>query len=419
MKIESKEKLLLSVIIPSYNEGRTICKVLEKSLQVEFHDRVALQLIVIDDCSSDNTEKLVRSFKQSHSLTNSQLMYRKLDRNRGKGYAVRQGIEMSTGDFIVIQDADLEYDPNDWPSLIKPLLDGECKVVYGSRILGKNAYSYRSYYYGGRFISWVTTFLFGTLITDEPTCYKMFDARLLKSIPLKVNRFGFCPEVTSKILARGYKIKELPIRYSPRSRDEGKKIKWKDGIEAILILLKYSLFEEKQIDNQKKTVSAYASSALRAVMVLAVLVILIGSVLTTEKAEKYRWISAVLSENSKVAKDYQNLSDEDKLYFKLGYDFTLIDNVKKVTPPNSVLLWPTSEQFEKDRKFQHAISNRVWLTRFLYPRRVVFGNETMSSYAGRITHVLIVNGEVAGNVPLPLPEGQELPKFSVVPVASY
>lgn len=405
---------VLSVIIPSYNEGGTICLILNKILAVELPYSMTVQIVVVDDGSSDDTEGVIRRFVESHSLSASQLMYCKLDRNRGKGYAVRKGIEMATGNYIIIQDADLEYDPADWPSLLQPLLDGECKVVYGSRVLGKNVYKYKSFYYGGRFISWVTTFLFGTHITDEATCYKLFDAKLLKSIPLKVNRFGFCPEVTSKILSRGYQIKELPIRYYPRTKDEGKKIKWKDGVDAILILLKYRLFEENSIDNPKKKTSAYAFSFLRGLGVLAVIVAIICYFMTKDYSDGYRQITQMMSDNMKCIKEYKNESYDNRLYMKLGKDYEFIRFIRNSTPSNAVLLWPSSEQFHIGEKFQQAISNRVWVTRFLYPRRVVMAEEIeRSPWARKVTHIVIVNGEIAGNIPFP--EGQEIPEFAVLP----
>ena len=207
----------LSVIIPAYNEAGTI--------------------------SADDTEQEVE--KAQTQYADACIRYLRLPANRGKGYAVRQGIACSTGDVIIIQDADLEYDPDDYRVLLEPILSGEYRVVYGSRLLGgDNKPIYRTFYWGGRLVSFVTSLLFSLKITDEPTCYKMFDASLLKSIPLVCDRFGFCPEVTAKVLRRGYKIKEVPIRYYPRSRQEGKKIKWHDGVEAIGILLKYR-FNEK------------------------------------------------------------------------------------------------------------------------------------------------------------------------------
>lgn len=231
-------KRKLSIVIPSYNETETIAQILEKIIQVKLPHSVQKELLVIDDCSIDDTCRKVG--KMIELYPDTPIQYIKLEENKGKGHAVQVGIEHATGEVIIIQDADLEYDPNDYPILLQPILSGEYKVVYGSRVLNKkNKYSYQSFYWGGRLISFMTSLLFSQKITDEPTCYKMFDASLLKSIPLSSQRFGFCPEVTAKILRRGYRIKEIPISYYPRSKKEGKKIKWSDGIEAVYILIKY------------------------------------------------------------------------------------------------------------------------------------------------------------------------------------
>ncbi len=228
----------LSIIIPAYNEAKTIIQLLEKIVRIELPENIQKEILVINDCSTDDTkEKLDEAIKL---YSNACIKSISTDKNRGKGYAVKIGISKSTGDVIIIQDADLEYDPNDYSALLMPILSGEYNIVYGSRLLNKkNQYSYLSFYWGGRLVSLITSLLFGQKITDEPTCYKMFDATILKSIPLTSKGFGFCPEVTAKILNRGYKIKEVPINYHPRSKKEGKKIKWRDGIEAIYILFKY------------------------------------------------------------------------------------------------------------------------------------------------------------------------------------
>lgn len=213
---------------------------------------ISKEIIVIDDCSTDQTPDKIKAFTQSHPDIN--LKYIRHAKNRGKGFALRTGIAAATGDIIIIQDADLEYDPEDYATMLPYIVSGDYKVVYGSRILNRrNTYSYRKFYWGGKLISLVTSILFFTKITDEPTCYKMFDATLLKSIPLSSDGFGFCPEVTAKILRRGYKIKEVPIRYYPRSVEEGKKIKWQDGLAAIAILFRHRFFinhaeNEKSID---------------------------------------------------------------------------------------------------------------------------------------------------------------------------
>ncbi|MDO4162923.1 MAG: glycosyltransferase family 2 protein [Bacteroides sp.] len=228
----------LSVIIPCYNEANTIGILLEKIIHVNLPNGVELEVIVIDDGSTDNTPNCVHCFISVYAA--EQLHYIRLCKNRGKGFAVRQGIKRANGDFIVIQDADLEYDPADYATLLYPLLKGTCKVVYGSRILNrKNRHSYVSFYWGGLLLSFLVSILYGQRITDESTGYKMFDAALLKSIPLTNKGFGFCPEVTAKVLRLGHCIKEVPIGYSPRSKAEGKKIKWQDGIEAACLLLKY------------------------------------------------------------------------------------------------------------------------------------------------------------------------------------
>lgn len=232
---------MLSVLIPAYNEERTIALILEKIVNVVLPDGMSKEIVIIDDCSTDKTVKKVEEFAAAYP--DIHLRYIKNERNRGKGYAVRKGIAAATGDVIIIQDADLENDPNDYTVLLPPILSGEYKVVYGSRLLNSdNQYQYCTFYWGGRLVSLVTTILFGQKITDEPTCYKMFDSTLLKSIPLTGDGFEFCPEVTAKVLRAGYKIKEVPIHYYPRSVKEGKKLKWYDGVKAVWILLRYRFF---------------------------------------------------------------------------------------------------------------------------------------------------------------------------------
>lgn len=167
------------------------------------------------------------------------------DRNQGKGMAVRTGIQAVTGDYAVMQDADLELDPNDFARMLPHLLSGQYRVVYGSRFLAEeNSHTYFSYQLGGKFLSVMTNLLYDQRITDEPTCYKMFDAGLLKSIPLDCKGFEFCPEVTAKVSRLGYKIKEVPIRYYPRSIEEGKKLRLRDGLKAIGTLLKYRFWKK-------------------------------------------------------------------------------------------------------------------------------------------------------------------------------
>ncbi len=222
--------MLLSVLIPAYNEVHNIQNILNKIGEVT----IPKEIIVVDDGSTDGTRELLNTLK---SDTIKVVFHEK---NQGKGGAIRTAIEHSKGDIIIIQDADLEYDPQDYYKLIPVIESGKEKVVYGSRFLNKqNKHSYFSFFLGGQVVTWITNILYFQNLTDEPTCYKVFDAKLLKSIKLNCTGFEFCPEVTAKIAKLGYKIPEVPISYYPRSISEGKKINWKDGVEAIWVLFKY------------------------------------------------------------------------------------------------------------------------------------------------------------------------------------
>ena len=222
--------MLLSVLIPAYNEVHNIQNILNKIGEVN----IPKEIIVVDDGSTDGTRELLNTLK---SDTIKVIFHEK---NQGKGGAIKTAIAHSKGDIILIQDADLEYDPQDYYKLIPVIESGKEKVVYGSRFLNKqNKHSYFSFFLGGQVVTWITNILYFQTLTDEPTCYKVFDAKLLKSIKLNCSGFEFCPEVTAKIAKLGYKIPEVPISYYPRSINEGKKINWKDGVEAIWVLFKY------------------------------------------------------------------------------------------------------------------------------------------------------------------------------------
>ncbi|MFO1492068.1 MAG: glycosyltransferase family 2 protein [Kiritimatiellia bacterium] len=222
----------LSILVPVYNECRTIVELLGRVDQVPLEK----EIIVVDDGSTDGTRLLLEPFAERPGF---KVLHH--DRNRGKGAAIRTGLAEAAGEVTVVQDADLEYDPLDFVEMIRPIREGRARAVFGSRRLRKEnkQYSGAVYYAGGIFLSWVTRVLYGIRITDEPTCYKMVETRLLRSLGLVSERFEFCPEVTAKLARRGVPILEVPISYHPRHKDEGKKIGWKDAVEAVWTLLRY------------------------------------------------------------------------------------------------------------------------------------------------------------------------------------
>ncbi|MFQ6613294.1 MAG: glycosyltransferase family 2 protein [Fidelibacterota bacterium] len=221
----------LSIIIPVYNEAATLPQCLERVEAVDL-DR---EIILVDDGSTDGTAEFLKKLPPHDRRT---ILFH--ERNRGKGAAIRTALPHVSGDYIVIQDGDLEYDPRDLKALLQEAQQGH-PVVYGSRILGGDPISYLSFYLGGRFLSWLTNRLYGSSITDEPTCYKLFRRDILLGMNLKARGFNFCPEVTALTLRRGYPIREIAVSYLPRSKKEGKKISWRTGVGAIYTLLKYRL----------------------------------------------------------------------------------------------------------------------------------------------------------------------------------
>ena len=225
----------LSIIIPVYNERETILEILDRVKNVDL-GQVEKEIIIVDDCSTDGTRTLLEPFKNQYKIIFHA-------QNYGKGRAIRTALKYITGNLVIIQDADLEYEPNDIKAILNKMLEPGVLVVYGSRRINKNysrgKYSGFIYAIGGIFLTMLTNFLYGIKITDEPICYKMFKTDLLRELDLKCERFEFCPEVTAKIAKKKIKIHEVPVSYNPRHKNEGKKINWKDGIQAIWTLIKY------------------------------------------------------------------------------------------------------------------------------------------------------------------------------------
>ncbi|MHB8671411.1 MAG: glycosyltransferase family 2 protein [Acidimicrobiales bacterium] len=221
----------LSVVVPVFNERTTVVEILRRMRAVELP--LDLEVIVVDDGSSDGTEKVLSALEDS---TVRVVSHRD---NQGKGAAIRTGLLHARGELVLIQDADLEYDPEDWPRLLAPVLRGKAQVVYGSRFTGERKNMLFAHWVGNRFLSLVTNVLYNTTLSDMETCYKLFDRRVLEGITLRADRFDFEPEITAKVLRRGYRIYEVPISYAGRELDEGKKITWKDGFAALVTLVRY------------------------------------------------------------------------------------------------------------------------------------------------------------------------------------
>lgn len=239
----------LSIIIPVFNEEKTILEILRRLDETEIAD-VEKQIILVNDGSTDATASVIENSKFIRSTSSGQnLEYIKHQKNQGKGTAVRTGIQNATGDYIIIQDADLEYNPKDIKTLVKSVTNGESEVVYGTRLnrLPKLTRDERTprfllHYMGNKFLSLLTSVLYGQWISDMETCYKLFPAKAVKNMCLNAKGFDFEPEITSKLLKKGYKILEIPISTSPRGYDEGKKLRtFKDGFIALWSLLKYRL----------------------------------------------------------------------------------------------------------------------------------------------------------------------------------
>lgn len=235
--------MMLSIIIPTFNEGKTLLNILERVEQSELPSGFQKEIIVVDDSSLDNTKEIVQEYQRENQDSN--LIYKKHKTNKGKGAAIHTGIKHANGDFLIIQDADLEYDPNEYSVLLEPILQGHADVVYGSRFVGDKPHRtlYFWNYIGNRFLTFISNLFNNLNLTDMETCYKLFKIDIIKSLDLKEKRFGFEPEVTAKVAKiPSVRIYEVGISYYGRTYEDGKKIGWKDGVRALYCIVKYGLF---------------------------------------------------------------------------------------------------------------------------------------------------------------------------------
>lgn len=234
----------LSIVIPAYNEGATIHLILDKIKAVELIGSLKKEIIIVNDYSTDNTEEAIQNYISKN--LDLDIKYSKHEFNKGKGAALHTGIKMATGEYLIIQDADLEYDPEEYNVLLKPVINGVADVVYGSRFMGGKPHRILFFWHtiGNKFLTFLSNMFTNLNLSDMETCYKLFNTSIIQSLSLKENRFGFEPEVTAKISrVPNVRIYEVGISYYGRTYEDGKKIGWKDGVRAIYCIIKYRLFK--------------------------------------------------------------------------------------------------------------------------------------------------------------------------------
>ena len=233
----------ISIIVPAYNEASTISIIIDKLINLSLINNIKKEIIIVNDCSTDNTDTLVQKIIKSNP--EAEIVYIQHENNSGKGAAIHSGIKNATGEYLIIQDADLEYDPNEFNKLLKPVIDGYADVVYGSRFMGGSAHRILFFWHtiGNKFLTFLSNLFTNLNLTDMETCYKLFNTHIIKNINLNEKRFGFEPEITSKISKiKNIRIYEVGISSYGRTYQEGKKISWKDGFKAIYCILRYNLF---------------------------------------------------------------------------------------------------------------------------------------------------------------------------------
>jgi glycosyltransferase involved in cell wall biosynthesis len=249
----------LSIIIPAYNEEKTIATILNKINEVKLISNIEKEVIIVNDCSKDSTEEVIQEYTMNSQPTINYFKYIKHEKNQGKGAAIHTGIAHATGEYLLVQDADLEYDPGEYNTLLKPIVNGYADVVYGSRFMGGNAHRILFFWHsiGNRVLTFLSNMFTNLNLTDMETGYKMFRTDIIQRIYLEEKRFGFEPEVTAKIaMVPRIRIYEVGISYYGRTFAEGKKIGWGDGVRAIFCIVKYGLFTTKSFINQEIKVSS-------------------------------------------------------------------------------------------------------------------------------------------------------------------